>query len=141
MNTLGFYFRYASTPRTGHTLEKILLSSLCLKCNNTVTLAEENGTGLPALSVMYILIVENTCFARGVYTGEEYSLNAISPKTPRRGTTLRSGTLESPTSLVGMTSEYTYIASIPLFRYFPYFRGPRQYSVGRVSPRSDVNGS
>ena len=73
MNTQGFHFRSESTPRTGHTLEKILQSSFCLKCNNTVTLPEENGTDLPALSVMYISIVENTCFARGVYTGEEYS--------------------------------------------------------------------
>ena len=57
-------------------------------CNNTVTLPEENGTDLHVLSVMYISIVENTCGTRGVYTVEEYSLNAISPKTPRRGTTL-----------------------------------------------------
>ena len=118
-------------------LEKIRHLSFCLKCNNTVTLPEENGTGLPALSVMYISIVENTCFVRGVYTGEEYCLNAITPKTPRRRTTLMSGPLESSTSLVCMTS-------IPLFRfmgYFPYFREPRQYYVGCVSPRSDVNDS
>ena len=65
---------------------------------------------------MYISVVENTCFVRGVYNGENYTLNPIFPKTLRRETILRSGPLKSPNSLVCMTSEYTYIALLPDFR-------------------------
>ena len=59
----------------------------------------------------------------------EYYLNAISPKIPRRGMTLRSGTLESPTSLVCMTSEYTYMASIHLQVHIIFLIFPRTWTV------------